>query len=356
IQEAVSIETRSVIVCQRMAGPLFSSCPLRLLAMGLLAVTFCAGSMETEKHGNRRSQEKKSRWNDSPTGQRTSSLPLSSSNDPETATGKIRRDDSRDAWMLLMKQSNNGVNSKTKNKNKSKKFKFGIPGPPGPAGPPGPPGAIITQEEMMREFRLLLKGIIRERERINLKACDNCQEEGDRTKEEDNFLIPISGPLLESREQGRVEAAFHCRTRKNISIERRSLQDLQHYYIPKKEEIFHRGLGLNLNNGQYTAPFTGYYIFTATLHIVPKDHQKKNRPRARNRLRLLICVQSLCRQNISLERVSSLDRNSEHFTISVNGILFLLAGQYASVFVDNATGSSLTVRSGSDFGAVLLGI
>ena len=32
------------------------------------------------------------------------------------------------------------------------------------------------------------------------------------------------------------------------------------------------------------------------------------------------------------------------------------AGQYASVFLDNASGSTLTVRSGSHFSAVLLGV
>lgn len=36
--------------------------------------------------------------------------------------------------------------------------------------------------------------------------------------------------------------------------------------------------------------------------------------------------------------------------------LSLQAGQYASVFVDNAAGSPLTVQSGSDFSAVLLGV
>uniref|UniRef100_A0A8D2Q5J6 Erythroferrone n=1 Tax=Varanus komodoensis TaxID=61221 RepID=A0A8D2Q5J6_VARKO len=197
-------------------------------------------------------------------------------------------------------------------------------------------------------------GIIREREQINLKACGNCQEEED-TNQEEKFLIQSSRPLLERQEQGQIEAAFHCQTRKNISIERRSLQEIQLYYIPKKEEMFHRGLGLNLNNGQYKAPLSGYYIFTATLHIIPKEYPKRNQPRVRDRLRLLICVQSLCRRNSSLETVSGLDKNSEHFTISVSGILFLQAGQYASVFVDNATGSSLTVRRGSDFRAVLLG-
>lgn len=36
--------------------------------------------------------------------------------------------------------------------------------------------------------------------------------------------------------------------------------------------------------------------------------------------------------------------------------LSLQAGQYASVFVDNAAGSPLTVQSGSDFSAILLGV
>lgn len=31
--------------------------------------------------------------------------------------------------------------------------------------------------------------------------------------------------------------------------------------------MFHRGLVLNLTSGQYMAPITGYYTFTATLHI-----------------------------------------------------------------------------------------
>uniref|UniRef100_A0A670IHI7 Erythroferrone n=1 Tax=Podarcis muralis TaxID=64176 RepID=A0A670IHI7_PODMU len=184
--------------------------------------------------------------------------------------------------------------------------------------------------------------VIRERERISQKACDNCQEDDDDRSREDNFLAQISGPLLESREHGRVQAAFHCRTRRNISIERRSLQELQFYYIPKKEEMFHRGLGLNLNNGQYIAPFSGYYIFTATLHI--EVQLKKNQPRTRERLRLLICG-----------RHQFWHRNLSCFAYPPLSSLFQ-AGQYASVFVDNATGSTLTVRSGSDFGAVLLGI
>ncbi|NWZ54930.1 ERFE protein, partial [Haliaeetus albicilla] len=149
---------------------------------------------------------------------------------------------------------------------------------------------------------------------------------------------------------------------------------------PEREGMFHRGPGLNLTSGQYTAPIAGYYTFTATLHIgepsgppaappgrsrtaltlpsvpVRREQQRKGQPRRGNRLRLLICVQSHCQHNSNLETVSRLESGSDLFTISVTGVLYLQAGQYASVFVDNAAGSPLTIQSGSDFSAILLGV
>ncbi|PNI24817.1 ERFE isoform 2, partial [Pan troglodytes] len=58
----------------------------------------------------------------------------------------------------------------------------------------------------------------------------------------------------------------------------------------------------------------------------------------------------------SLEAIMGLESSSELFTISVNGVLYLQMGQWTSVFLDNASGCSLTVRSGSHFSAVLLGV
>ncbi|NWS20961.1 ERFE protein, partial [Pachyramphus minor] len=149
---------------------------------------------------------------------------------------------------------------------------------------------------------------------------------------------------------------------------------------PEREEVFHRGPGLNLTSGQYTAPITGYYTFTTTLHIgepwgsptallgcsgmaltpssVPghRELQRKRQVCWGTRLRVLICVQSHCQHNRNLETSSRLESRGDLFTISVTGVLYLQAGQYASVFVENAAGSPLTVRSGSDFSAVLLGV
>ncbi|KAF1673149.1 ERFE protein, partial [Pygoscelis papua] len=149
---------------------------------------------------------------------------------------------------------------------------------------------------------------------------------------------------------------------------------------PEREGMFHRGSGLNLTSGQYTAPVAGYYTFTATLHIgepsstptapsgrsgmaltlpsVParREQRRKGQPCRGNHLRVLICVQSHCQHNSNLETVSRLESGGDLFTISVTGVLYLQAGQYASVFVDNAAGSPLTVQSGSDFSAILLGV
>ncbi|KFO83711.1 Protein FAM132B, partial [Buceros rhinoceros silvestris] len=117
-----------------------------------------------------------------------------------------------------------------------------------------------------------------------------------------------------------------------------------------------RGLGLNLTSGQYMAPITGYYTFTATLHIVRRDQQRKGQPCRRNHLWVLICVQLRCQHNSNFETTYQLENGSDLFTISVTGVLYLQAGQYASVFVHNTAGSPPTVQSGSDFSAILLGV
>ncbi|NXB43018.1 ERFE protein, partial [Leucopsar rothschildi] len=120
---------------------------------------------------------------------------------------------------------------------------------------------------------------------------------------------------------------------------------------PEREGMFHRGPGLNLTSGQYTAPIAGYYAFTTTLHIARREPRRKGQGWRQSRLEPFQGD-----HGCHLETVSRLESSSDLFTISVMGTLYLQAGQYASVFVDNTAGSPLTVRSGSDFSAVLLGV
>ncbi|KAM7107415.1 LOW QUALITY PROTEIN: erythroferrone-like [Ciconia maguari] len=238
-----------------------------------------------------------------------------------------------------------------------------------PGAAPALPGAPAVLEELLRELQLLLKGIVKEQAKMCRKAWEEPEEEEERGE---------GNP--QARSHRHVEAAFHCQTRENISVEQRAQQELRLYYIPERERMFHRGSGLNLTSGQYLAPVAGYYTFTATLHIgepsgtphrptgevqdgshpplspSAQEQQRKGQPCRGNRLRVLICVQSHCQHNSNLETVSRLESGGDLFTISVTGVLYLQAGQYASVFVDNAADSPLTVQSGSDFSAILLGV
>lgn len=87
----------------------------------------------------------------------------------------------------------------------------------------------------------------------------------------------------------------------------------------------------------------------------------------------------------SLEMIVGLETNSRIFTVSVQGLLELQvshrpmamamaafwdppaspppvspltpqAGQYTSIFVDNAAGAPITIQNGSDFMGMLLGV
>ncbi|XP_074154094.1 erythroferrone [Sminthopsis crassicaudata] len=358
-----------------MATAVLPSCRLRLLLLGLLAAGSCAGSVEAERYGGgSRAPEKRPPGNALPLERGLRGGPLPSSNDLEApTTEKPQSINPKDAWMLFVRQSNKGVNGKKKNPGKSRKYKLGLPGPPGPPGPQGPPGPFLSPEDLWKEFQVLLKGAVKLRDKAGPRPCEGCgagdtkaeeekaeaeeEEKAEAVADEEDVLALVAGPLVESWRPHRVEAAFHCRVRRNTSIERRSLQELQLYHLPGKEGSFQRGPGLNLTSGQYTAPITGFYTFAATLYIAPSgDHQKKASSRSRDRLRVLICIQSLCQRNVSLEAITGLEHSSELFTVTVHGVLYLQAGQYVSVFIDNATGSSLTIRGGSDFSAVFLGL
>uniref|UniRef100_A0A2K5CJK0 Erythroferrone n=1 Tax=Aotus nancymaae TaxID=37293 RepID=A0A2K5CJK0_AOTNA len=257
--------------------------------------------------------------------------------------------DPRDAWMLFIRQSDKGVNGKRRSRGKAKKLKVS------PAS---------RQHQAVRGARCAatahsVPGAVRQRERAEPRPCTPRAPVSATAREDDDDAAEVVLALLAaSRAPGppRVEAAFHCRLRQDVSVERRALHELGAYYLPDAEGAFHRGPGLNLTSGQYRAPVTGFYALAATLHVALGEPPRRGLLRPRDRLRLLICIQSQCQRNASLEAVTGLESSSELFTISVNGVLYLQMGQWASVFLDNASGSSLTVRSGSHFSAILLGV
>ncbi|KAJ7400504.1 Kelch-like protein 30 [Pitangus sulphuratus] len=140
---------------------------------------------------------------------------------------------------------------------------------------------------------------------------------------------------------------------------------------PEREETFHRGPGLNLTSGQYTAPTAGYYTFSTTLHIgeplgsppalagwsgmaltpssvpVHREPQRKRQVCRGTRLRVLICVQSHCQHNRNVETSSQLESRGDLFTISVTGVLYLQVSS-ASTTGDSTGQEGTVVWSNTD--------
>ncbi|KAM5325795.1 erythroferrone [Glossophaga mutica] len=251
-----------------------------------------------------------------------------------------------DTWLWFLRHSDK------EDRAKDRTSKPSLPGSPEPCGVQGPAGTTVPSEGQKLQ-QLLKAAAERLRENVQRRPAQEEEEE----EEEDPALVVLLTPDSNQSARARVvEAAFHCRLRRNVLVGRRSLHELSGYYLPQAEGTFYRGLGLNLTSGQYTVSVAGFYALAATLHVALPEQRRPEVPRPGNRLRLLICIQSRCQHNASLETVVSRPTGTELFTISVSGVLYLKRRQYISVFLDNASGAPVTVRSGSHFSALFLGI
>ncbi|XP_058520290.1 erythroferrone [Ochotona princeps] len=322
---------------------------LLLVYVGLLAAVAAAGlaSPDSGAPADSRALEEPPPGNEMPVG-RAHDGAGPPARVPAPTAARARSIDPRDAWMLFLRQNEKGVNGRKASRGGAKKPKLGQPGP------------IISADTLLKAFQLLLRGVVQQRERVDPEPCTRSPSPAPSTAREEeaeaaaeDVLALLAAPLATGP---RVEAAFHGRLRRDASVERRALHELGVYSLPDAEGSFRRGSGLNLTSGQYTAPLAGFYVLGATLHVALAQPPRRGSPRPRDHLRLLICIQSRCQSNAALEAVVGLESSGELFTVSVNGILYLKTGQYTSVFLDNASGSSLTVRSGSYFSAVLLGV
>uniref|UniRef100_A0A8C3YHC8 Adipolin n=1 Tax=Catagonus wagneri TaxID=51154 RepID=A0A8C3YHC8_9CETA len=202
----------------------------------------------------------------------------------------------------------------------------------GLSGPPGPPGSEVTRGAVLQGFRETLK-----------EAAE---------RRSSGLLQPV---LAEGTGGRPVAEAFHCRLRGPVLVDKETLVELQGFQAPAAPGAFLRGSGLSLASGRFTAPVTAIFQFSASLHVDHRELQGRARLRARDAVRVLVCIESLCHRHTSLEAVSGLERSGRVFTVQVQGLLQLQAGQYTSVFVDNGSGAALTVQSSSSFSGLLLG-
>eukprot|EP00794_Sanderia_malayensis_P015152 gene15152-16710_t len=205
----------------------------------------------------------------------------------------------------------------------------GPPGPPGPQGPPGPAGAIISEAAMVAEFRNLVK--------------DTAERRAARFAGQPLGLMAAGVPD--------VISAFFVVLRSNIVIHKKQRKELDYYEV-KGSGTFIRGTGVQLRSGRFIAPYTAIYRFQASLQI---GRAKDVSLKPRDAISANICINSDCDKNVSLKYRSGLSSNARVFTIHVDGLLYLMAGQYTSIMLINYSGNTIQVHSGSTFSGHLVG-
>lgn len=251
-----------------------------------------------------------------------------STESPETVSSDVTYVSPKKSWEVFRDNSNKGGNKKPRvNRRLSKHGLPGPPGPPGPQGPPGPPGPLLPHHaELIQDFQVRLKEMVG----THCLLCD---------------------------QPPRVATAFRCRLQHNVIIPRRSLQELQPFSTPSNTEQFHqRGQAFNTSSGRYTAPVSGFYQLTASLLLDSNESPKRPQARQRDSVKASICIESLCQSNVSLETVNGVSATGGLFSILLTGTLYLQAGEYVSILIDNGTGSALTILKDSLFSGILIGV
>uniref|UniRef100_UPI0037E7B12D erythroferrone n=1 Tax=Semicossyphus pulcher TaxID=241346 RepID=UPI0037E7B12D len=229
------------------------------------------------------------------------------------------------SWLIFRRNSNKGDNRRSKGSRRSSKHGLpGPPGPPGPQGPPGPPAPLLPQQqELIQELQLRLRD-------------------------------DAGGVCFLCDRPPRVSTSFLSRLLQDITVPRRSLVELQPFSQPSdSERSLQRGQSFNSSSGRYTAAIAGFYQLTASLLIESGDRVQV---RLRDSVRAAICIESLCQTNLSVESVMGVAAAGGTFSILLTGTLYLQAGEYVSVYVDNATGSAVSVLQDSLFSGILLGV
>nr|XP_046265366.1 erythroferrone [Scatophagus argus] len=229
------------------------------------------------------------------------------------------------SWLIFRRNSNKGDNRRTKGSKRASKHGLpGPPGPPGPQGPPGPPAPIPPQQqELIQDLQHKLQDMA-------AGVCFLCDR------------------------PPRVSTSFLRHLLWSVAVPRRSLLELQPFSQPSdSERSLQRGQSFNSSTGRYSAPVSGFYQLTASLLIESGDRVQV---RIRDSVKAAICIESLCQSNLSIESVVGVAAAGGTFSILLTGTLYLQAGEYVSVFLDNATGSAISVQRDSLFSGILLGV
>ncbi|XP_053379324.1 adipolin-like [Mercenaria mercenaria] len=235
-----------------------------------------------------------------------------------------------------------------RNRKSNNNILLGPPGPAGPPGPPGPPGSSVTKEEIIKELEELIK-----------------EEAARRAQQMLVDMVPLNGSstFIAQPDMGspvldvpRIYAGFSLRLGSKTKVDRKTFREIKSFQQPFGGGAFQRGETFNAKEGRFFAPREGVYQFTANLHLRIRTKRKlKGRLKADEYLRVVICIDSLCQTNTSIENITGVNIDNKILTASVSGLLHLKEKQYASLYVDNSSPYNVLVIAGSEFSGIFLG-
>ncbi|NXM22382.1 ADIPL protein, partial [Ploceus nigricollis] len=196
--------------------------------------------------------------------------------------------DPRRTWISFVHRPDDGSSSKRRCKGKDKKLRglVGPPGPPGPQGPPGAPGAEVTREVLLQEFKEILKEAMEHRASLAISAHPS-------------QLPPLLLSLEEVPSHRRVEEAFHCKLKGHVVVDKKTLVELQNFQSTWRNLLAPPAA----IPGLLVSPWSPNPRICGNADIFPlffPDHSElksKVQLRARDSVRVLICIESLCHRH-----------------------------------------------------------
>ncbi|XP_052760598.1 adipolin-like [Mya arenaria] len=259
--------------------------------------------------------------------------------------------DPKSSWLTFSNRldKHKSDRKKKKRKRKGNNALLGPQGPAGPPGPPGPPGQGVSREEILREVEALIKEAAEKRATLMLSEMHEvyCNS---------SHALPQQDMTSTVMATPRVYAGFSMRLKNNAKARRKTFMELKSFQQPFGDGSFQRGDLFNAKEGRFYVPKEGIYQFTATLHLRMRTKRKvKGRLKSDEHIRVIICIDSLCLTNTSIESIAGVHFNNTYFSTTLHGLLHLKEKQYTSVYIDNSSAFTIVIQQGSEFSGLLMG-
>ncbi|NXB72042.1 ADIPL protein, partial [Donacobius atricapilla] len=160
----------------------------------------------------------------------------------------------------------------------------GPPGPPGPQGPPGAPGAEVTREVLLQEFKEILKEAMEHRASLTAPAHPSA-------------LPPLLLALQELPAQRRLEEAFHCKLKGHVVVDKKTLVELQNFQSVRNPRAILEDNPSGTPRVDPTPQDSGNSDIFPPFFPDHSELKSKVQLRARDAVRVLICIESLCHRH-----------------------------------------------------------